>query len=178
MGAMPYQNLAKWDSDPQVALRALQAEFLDANYELPKVLEQHLQSSKQAVECCIADGDEYGVQDIHQSEVDYIESILSKPLPESAEEKIEILRKVWESGGQGIGNILDITEVSERGGILVAKLLSHAEIEKYFGTSLPSISEAGKIYAKNVIDRGECVCFPIYDLNTPIGWMFVGYTID
>jgi hypothetical protein len=28
------------------------------------------------------------------------------------------------------------------------------------------------------IDRGQCICFPVYEGETPIGWWFAGYSID
>ena len=180
MGAMPYENLAPWHDDPRDALTALQSQFLEENYDLPAVLQEHLGSARQAVQSCKDDGDEYGLLDTYQAGLDYLESVTSKPIPDAAAERIRIVRKIWESGGEEVGNILDITDVTDSGGIHVTRRLSDADIQGHLGTSTPSIDDAKQLLGKiaDQLGRGESVCFPVYDSGAPCGWWFAGYTVD
>lgn len=180
MGAMPYQYLAPWHPDANEALRQLQASFLAEKYDLPELVQQHLESSREAVRSCEADGDEYGILHIYQADVEYLESIAGKPLPDSPQDRIAILRKMWESGGQGIGNILDIASVMEEGGVHVTRRLPEEEIEQYLGTARPSPRQAERLLGliANKLGRGESVCCPVYKDAKPNGRWIVGYTID
>lgn len=180
MGAMPYENLAPWHDDPREALTSLQSQFLNDNYDLPAVLQEHIDSARQAVQSCKNDGDEYGLLDIYQADLDYLESVTSKPIPDSPAERIMIVRKIWESGGEGVGNILDITNVTDAGGIHVTRRMPDAEVQQHLRTSTPSADDAKHLLGKiaDQLGRGESVCFPVYDSATPCGWWFAGYTVD
>ena len=180
MGAMPYEILAPWSNDPRDALRALQAAFVDENYDLPALIQEHLESSRQAVQSCQEDGDEYGLLGIYQADLDYLESISGQPIPDAAQDRIAIIRKIWESGGEGVGNILDVARVNDEGGVHVARHMPDAEIEQHLGTSKPSTADAKLLLGKiaDQLGRGESVCFPVYDAGEPCGWWIAGYTVD
>lgn len=180
MGAMPYEQLAPWHPDPNDALHDLQALFLAENYDLAQVIQEHLECSRQAVQSCEEDGDEYGILHIYQADVEYLESIAGGPLPEAPQDRIAILRKIWASGGQGIGNLLDVTSVTDDGGIHVTRRLPDEEIKQLLGTAHPSVADAKKLLGiiADQLGRGESVCCPIYDAEDPCGWWFAGYTVD
>lgn len=181
MGATPWQHLAPWDSDPSVALRELQASFLAENYDFPRVINEHLRNARESVRAVEEDGDEYQLLDIYRADLEYLEEVVSTPLPTTPEKQIAILRKVWESGGQGIGNILDVEGVSDEGGIHITRPISAAAVAKTLGTPTPTPREAERYLHLRADDlgRGESVCFPVYDdASRPCGWWFVGYTID
>jgi hypothetical protein len=180
MGSMPYQQLAPWHPDPNDSLFDLQATFIAENYDLPQVIQEHLESSREALRICEEDGDEYGILNIYQADVDFLESIAGQTLPEAPQDRISVLRKICKSGGQGIGNILDITSVTDKGGIHVTRRLSDKDVEQLLGTAHPSITDAGKLIGiiADQLGRGESVCCPVYDGDKPRGWWFIGYTID
>ena len=180
MGAMPYEQLAPWHPDPNDALHDLQATFLADNYDLPRLIQEHLESSREAVRSCEADGDEYGILHIYQADVEYLESIAGEPLPEAPQGRIAILRKIWASGGQGIGNILDVTSVTDDGGVHITRRLPDEEIKRLLGTAQPSVADAKKLLGiiADQLGRGESACCPVYDGEDPCGWWFVGYTVD
>jgi hypothetical protein len=181
MGAERWENLAPWDSDPVIALRKIQASYLAENYNFPQVIDFHLKSKRETVELVEEDGDEYGVLNIYKSDLEYLEKVASRPLPTTPKQQITILRKIYASGGQGIGNILDIERVTAKGGLHVTRRLNSSEVMKVLGTIAPTINEAKQFFDKfaSEIDRGDSVCFPVYDENSqPCGWWFAGYTID
>ena len=180
MGAMPFEILAPWCDDPREALRALQAEFVDENYDLPKLLQEHIDSAKKSVEYCEQDGDEYGLLDDSRAHLAMLESIASKPIPEAAEERVKIVRKIWQYGGEGVGNILDITDVTDAGGMFVARRMLEAEVEQHLGTSQPTAEEGKELLGKiaDKLGRAETVCFPVYENDKAVGWWFTGYTLD
>lgn len=180
MGAMPWQQLAPWNADPTAALRELQATFLAENYDFPRVIEEHLQGAREAVRLTEEQGDEYGILDIYKADLRYLEEIASKPLPDDPRQRIAILRKVWESGAQGIGNVLDVEEVRAEGDVHVTRRMPDKEIQKLLGTATPTRSEAEKLLGliAEQLGRGESVCVPVYEGGEPSGWWFVGYTID
>jgi hypothetical protein len=163
-----------------VALKQLQAAFVAENYDLPAVIREHLQGSRDAVQSARSEGDPYGLVDTYQADVDYLESIVDRPIPDSAEQRIDMLQRIWASGGEGLGNILDIRGISETDDILTARVLSPDELIDACGTTQPSKDQATKIFGRlaDSIDRGQCICFPVYEAETPIGWWFAGYSID
>ncbi len=48
------------------------------------------------------------------------------------------------------------------------------------GDAQPTLAQAAGAIDKinEELGRGECVCFPVYENCKPIGWYFVGNTID
>ena len=103
------------------------------------------QESRQSWTASEADGDKYGTLDIYQADVEYLESIEGQPLPDSPQDRIAILRKIWGSGGEGIGNILDIRSVTDEGGVFVTRRLPAEEVRRYLATARPSKADAKKL---------------------------------
>ena len=112
MGATPWCHEAPWHGDPRTALKALQARFLEENYDLVALLPQELANAQQSVAAARADGDPYHLVGIYQEQVELLEWLASQPVPDEGEARIEILRQINAYGGQGIGNILDVTGIS------------------------------------------------------------------
>jgi hypothetical protein len=182
MGAELWYHLAPWHPDPREALSEVQARFLAENYDLPALLQQHLESAREAVRLTEAEGDPYDLQQIYRDEVAFVEEVSSHPLPDQPQQQIELLRKVFANSGQGIGNILDVTGVSKRAAMHVARQLPPNAIRRLCQTDRPTLQQAeaavGPINEK--LGRGESVCFPIYaeGLDQLAGWYFVGNTVD
>jgi hypothetical protein len=92
-------------------------------------------------------------------------------------------RNLYRNSGEGIGNILDVTGISDRRDIHVAERLIEEEMARLVGATRPTIAEARHAIGKinDELGRGESVCFPYYegsDVGQPAGWYFVGNTID
>jgi hypothetical protein len=64
---------------------------------------------------------------------------------------------------------LDVTGVSPRGGVHVAKRLAAAEVRRLCGVELPDLNQARAAVAKinEELGRGESVCFPLYTAGAP-----------
>jgi hypothetical protein len=183
MGAQLWHHRAPWHPSPGESLRALQARFFAAHYKLAAVLREHLDSARQAVALTEAEGDPYDLLDFYREEAALLEKLSRRPLPKDPDARIKLLRKIWASTGQGIGNVLDVLRVSPRSGIYVARRLPAAETARLVGTDRPTAAQAraalGKINEE--LRRGEVVCFPIYaarDRRRAVGWYFVGNTVD
>ena len=183
MGSDLWYHQTSWHEDPATALKTLQADFIAENYDLSALLSQHLADARSAVALAQAQNDPYGVLDIHRSEVRLLERLCSQPIPQDFERRIEILRKINANTGEGIGNVLDVSGISERRSGDTAQPLRESEIVRLAGTRQPTREEAHEAIDKlsEELGRGECVCFPIYDSreqDRPAGWYFVGRTWD
>ena len=182
MGAELWYHEAPWHSNPSEALRALQTQFLAENYNLTKVLPQHLKWARESLAAAQADDDRYGLVDLYSEKVQLLERLNSEPIPADPAAQIEILRQIYADSGQGISNVLDVTGVSSQRSFFTARPLAPVEIMHFTGAAQPSISEAREALDKinEALGRGECVCFPVYedDRKTPVGWFFVGNTVD
>jgi hypothetical protein len=183
MGATLWEHATRWQPDANDALLELQAQFLAANYDLSKAIPEHLASSRQALADAEAEGDPYGIADVYREDVELLEGLAQQPIPDDPQQQIQILRRIWASGGQGIGNVLDVKAVGNRRHPLLADVLAEEDIARFAGTARPTLDQAqAAIYAINEeLHRGECVCFPFYDETDekkPAGWYFVGNTID
>jgi hypothetical protein len=180
MGAQLWYHEAPWHSDAVVALKALQARFLAENYDLSALLPQHLTWARESVVAAEGEGDPYELLDMYQEKVRILERLCSQPIPESPEAQVEILRRINADSGEGIGNVLDVTGVSEQRLTQKAQRLSEQETRHLVGTPQPSLVQAHNAVGKinEELRRGECVCFPIYDKGEPVGWFFVGNTSD
>ncbi len=184
MGAELWYHLAPWRPDPAEALHDLQVGFLAENYDLPSLVQGHLENAREAVRATEADGDKYGILGFYKEQVEKLEEIAGQPLPQDPLEQIAIVRRVYTGSGQGIGNVLDVERVSDRGGFPIARKLGQDEIRRFCGTDRPTLREArdsvGMIHER--LQRGDSVCFPVWADDRqeaePIGWYFVGNTID
>jgi hypothetical protein len=183
MGATLWYHETAWHPDPAMALKTFQSRFMVEQYDLSTLLPDHLANARGAVASTEAEGDPYELLEMYQKEVRLLEQLCSQPIPQDFEGQIKILRQICASSGQGIGNILDIERISKRRRYNVAQPLSGPELIRLVGTERPTRAQAKKaIYKINEeLGRGECVCFPVYDSgekNQPVGWYFVGNTID
>ena len=180
MGAQLWYHEAPWHSDAGAALNAMQARFLAENYDLPALLPQHLDWARESVAAPEGEGDPYGLLDLYQEKVKLIERLCSEPIPEGAEAQIEIIRQINADSGEGVGNILDVTCVAARRDVHMAQRLSPQETVRLVGAAQPTRAQAGAAVSKinEELGRGESVCFPVYDDGKPVGWYFVGNTID
>ena len=180
MGAQLWYHDAPWHPDAGASLKALQARFLAENYDLPSLLPQHLAWAREAVMAAEGEGDPYGLLGIYQDKVRLLERLCNEPIPDSPEAQIDIVRQINADSGEGIGNVLDVTDVAERQDIHIAQRLSEQETARLAGAAQPTLAQASQaVYKINEeLGRGGCVCFPIYEIGKPVGWYFVGNTID
>jgi len=180
MGATLWYHETPWNDDPACALSALQAEFVDANYDLAALIPQHLEWARESVAQCEADGDEYGLLDMYRTQLELLERLSGEPIPDDPRARVEIVRQLHSDTGQGVGNVIDLTGVSKQREFFRAQVLDVREIQGFTGNPQPTIAEARAAISKIncELGRGECVCFPMYDGKTPAGWMFVANTID
>jgi hypothetical protein len=180
MGAELWCHEAPWHADAGAALKALQARFLADHYDLPTLLPQHLAWARESVAAVKDEGDTYGLLEIYQEAVTLLERLCNEPIPDSPEAQIEIVRRIYANSGQGIGNVLDVTAVADQPEFDEAQRLSAEEILRLLGDAQPTLAQAAGAIDKinEELGRGECVCFPAYENGKPIGWYFVGNTID
>jgi hypothetical protein len=190
MGAERWEQLASWNPDPSVALLQLQAKFLADNFDFEGVVRDSLANAKESVRFTREEGDPYNLLPIYQSDLEYLEEISSRPLPTDPQERIAVLRRIYASGAQGLGNILDIESVEgfgvesdDDGWPLISRPLTEKEIQAGLGSATPTIEEAKKggykLSRSLSLDRGESICFPVYDESRqPVGWWFIGYAVD
>jgi hypothetical protein len=180
MGADLWHHETLWHKNPEAALQALQAQFVAENYHLATLLPQQLTWARESVEACQADGDPYGLLEMMQRNVEQLEQLCNQPIPTDAAGQIEIVRQLNADSGQGIGNVLDITRVTKQRKMHTAQQLPEKEIVRLVGAAKPDRAQAQKSIYKisGELDRGECVCFAVYEAGEPVGWFFVGNTID
>jgi hypothetical protein len=183
MGAQLWYHEAPWHPQPLTALKTFQARFLAGKYDLSALLPRRLAGAREAVAATQAEGDPYELLETYEEEVRLLERLCSRPIPQDFERQLKILRQISAYSGQGIGNILDVKRISKRRQFDVAQRLSGPELIRLVGTEQPTRAQAKKAIDKinQELGRGECVCFPIYDSrekNQPVGWYFIGNTID
>lgn len=180
MGAQLWYHEAPWQPDAAEALKEVQTRFLTENYKLPLLLPQHLAWARESVATAEREGDPYGILDIYRDKLRLLERLCGEPMPDNPEAQIEIVRQIHADSGEGIGNVLDVTGVAERRDLHVAQRLSEEETARLVGAAQPTLSRARQAVDRinQELNRGECVCFPVYDDGKPTGWYFVGNTID
>lgn len=181
MGAKLWHHAAPWCEDPREALHVLQARVLRENHDLGEELEFLLEGARKTVRLCEVD-DKYNLLDHYRRELKRLEKLAQAPIPQAPRECIALLRRIHVSSGQGIGSVLDVTTVSYRGGQHRARRLKMEEVHRFCGVARPDLKRA--IAAVDTIHeqllRGESVCFKYYPAkgDRPVGWYFVGNTID
>jgi len=182
MGAELWYHQAPWHADPQVALQALQAEFVAEHYNLAELLATHLESTRQAVALTQAEGDPYGILEHYRDELQLLERLTAEPIPTDPLRQIEFVRQVNRFSGQGVGDVLDVQRVAQERDYPCCQRLGEAETTRLVGNARPTAAEARQAVTRinEVLDRGEAVCFAVYDdaRSNPVGWYFVGNTID
>ena len=180
MGAQLWHHEAPWHPDPGEALKALQARIFAEGYDLTKELPQELAWARATVAATEKEGDPYELLDMYRRKVELLERLCSQPIPEDVEARIDIVRKLLGDSGQGIGNVLDVERISQHREPLTAERLDEQEMERLVGSTRPGRLVARQSVSKinEELGRGECVCFPVYANGQPVGWYFVGNTID
>ncbi len=182
MGAELWYHQASWHADPQVALQAFQAEFAAKHYDLAELLSRHLDSARQAVALTRAEGDPYELLETYQEELQLLERLSAAPIATDPVGRIELIRQVDRFSGQGVGNILDVQRVAGRRDYPCCQRINEAETARLVGNHRPTAAEARQAVGRinEVLHRGEAVCFVVYDdaRGHPVGWYFVGNTID
>jgi hypothetical protein len=181
MGAMPWENRTAWMDDPADALKAIQRAELEAQGDLRDQIQTQLEGAREAV-AATAEDDPYGLAEHYAAELERLERIASQPIPTDLDGRLHLLRTLHESGGEGIGNVLDVTGVSQQGGFFVTKVLGPDELQRTFGTDRPASDWKTQVEPDffDKIGRGESVCFPLFadDETDPIEWCFFGYSVD
>jgi len=183
MGAQLWHHSAPGFTDPNDALRALQGQFLAASYDLPKMVQAELDGTREAVRREEAEGDPYELLDMYRRKLRFIEAVVAEGVPEDTDQRIELVRQLCMDTGEGVGNVLDVKSVSTERGVLTAQVLTDSEVLRLVGMTRPTLHQAkAAIHRINEeLGRGEAVCFPIYPegaTQPPVGWYFVGNTID
>jgi hypothetical protein len=109
MGAELWHHAAPWQPDPSEALLELQSRFVAETYDLPSLVGRHLESAREAVRAAEAERDKYGLLDTYREELAMLEQVSNGQLPEDPRGRIELIRRLYQYSGQGVGNILDVT---------------------------------------------------------------------
>ncbi len=211
MGSDLWMHQTPWHDDPANALSDLQARLFAEQYEPfdpAQELQDHVTDAKNAQRDAQAEGDPYGLADYYGRLAESYEGLCKEPVPTDVPAKIQLLQKIWETQGEEIGGILDVTGVQPAppsgsqpieqqprqtwGGNeaffhgfdgRVAFSLGEIDMLRLVGAARPSLKQA-KESARNIqgeLGRGDCVCFPIYDESPdrkPLGWYFIGCTLD
>ncbi|MBI1249786.1 hypothetical protein GC197_18320 [bacterium] len=150
-------------------------------YDLPALIQENLDSARTAVAAAEVD-DQYGLLDYYQGELARIEEIAAAEIPADVEAQIELIRRINKSSGEGIGNVLDVTDVSYTGGMHVVRPYRDEELVDLIGSSRPTLSQSEQMIGliNELLGRGDSVCFQLYSdgRSQAIGWCFVGNTID
>lgn len=182
MGAQLWHYQSSWHEDPADALDEIQVKLVSQNYDLERLLSRCLEDARNSIDSCVEDGDPYDLIGTYQEQFDLVERLYAEGVPKDVRSQIEIIRRVNALGGVGVGNILDLTGISSVRDTCVAELLGQDKMLRLLGNSRPTVEEAEKTLSdiNEELNRGECICFPIYDVTReqPIGWYFVGNTID
>lgn len=184
MGAQLWHHLAPWDLDPRKALLALQARYLNEKYDLPNEIAEQLQMARRLVSEYEADGDPYELLGMVRRMLTFLEGVSSRPLPDDPVQRIEIIRKMSKHTGQGTSSVLDILTVDENRDTFVACPLASDFVRDLFGTESPTPEQVeaniNRAALRMELPAGEAVCFPVYepDAQAPVGWYFIGNTVD
>ncbi|WP_461509407.1 hypothetical protein [Rhodopirellula baltica] len=130
----------------------------------------------------VPDDDEYGLADQYREEVEFLEGLAEKPLPENDERKVAYIRAAYRFDECGMGNILDIRGVTEAQREFAAAPASPEAIQAIIGHVRPTAAEARKIAfgLNETLGRAECLYFHVYDddNDAPTQICFVGNTVD
>jgi hypothetical protein len=180
MGAQLWRHLGPWRVDPEAFLREVQVAYLRSAFDYQAGLAEHLASAREAVRLNEAD-DPYDLLEHYRAEVARLEQLAALPPPASPDEEIDRLRELYKISGEGVGCVLDVTHVSDDGGMHVARRLPTAEAARLCGSERPTEFAAGQAVGRinGELGGGDSVCFPVYDgSGRPCGWCFVGNTID
>ena len=148
MGASPYFYSVKYEQDENAALQKLRQREFEAGRYFP-------------------------AQDFPQFPVNE-----NTPSPGAQHASIE--EALEASDATGTMSILDLVAVQDEADFLVAKRLSSDELVDVFGTDKPTETKVQERFEElfELIDRGQGICFSIYENDVPTKLIFVGYSVD
>src|SRR5262245_57698356 len=187
MGAELWDDHAPWHPNPITALGELQkrflGEYLSEHGGLGATVGRELAWIRDAVRETEAEGDPYDLLGQFRPHLAFLEEGSRRPLPEDPLDQIALLRRVVGFHGAGVGNVLDVTTVTDERGMHTAQTLTADQIRRLCGTEHPTLQQAELAVEKidGQLDRGESICFPIFAETiepTPVGWYFIGETVD
>ena len=180
MGAELWHHVSRPHDAPLDALREIQTRCL-STYDLPALIQECLDSARCAVEATERD-DKHGLLDFYRSDLAKMEAIAADRIPQDIHARIELIRRIYDSSGQGIGNVLDVTDVCESGGMHITQPCDSTELSDLIGSDRPTLAESDQMVnpINAQLGRGDSVCFPVYsdDRTSLIAWCFVGNTVD
>ena len=91
------------------------------------------------------------------------------------------LEEAWAAAGaDGTRSILDLMSVADEADFLVARRLRAEELMTFFGTDKPTEKDIQASFYEllDTIERGQGICFTVYDNDTPHELVFAGYSFD
>jgi hypothetical protein len=182
MGAMPWQIIGPYNTDPRVALAKIQSQYLDHNYDLPATIANAVESAEACV-AAVQDKDEYNLLETYAAILRDVKEIAREPVPDDKDSQIKLLRKIENARGNPLDNILDIQGVSDQIREWHVFPLPTQQIAKCFGTTRPSQLITDKILNKayDLIDRAQAISIVLYRQRKPrrpVQIMYIGYTAD
>lgn len=182
MGAMPWQIVGPYDPDPLTALRKIQREYFDENYDLQANIAEALHNAEECVSA-VKENDEYGLFDTYNETLQAVAEQSRKPIPKDVDEQIDFLRNLVRISGESLDNILDIVGVSEELEMWRVAKLSDEESEQVFGTTRPTrlVAERNIFRVFNLLNRAECLSVTLYRERMPrraLRIIYFGLTAD
>jgi hypothetical protein len=91
------------------------------------------------------------------------------------------IEEAWAAAGaSGTRSILDLMSVADEADFLVARRLRPEELIAFFGTDKPTETDIQASFYEllETIERGQGVCFAIYENDKPTELIFAGYSFD
>lgn len=182
MGRELWYHKIAWHADPGEALRAFQADLFCREYDYDQLFRDYADPMREALARAREEGDQFGLCAQFEQAVKIINEVSAKPRPADAIEQIAVLRRIMTSvGPDGFGNILDVRDVSAAGDYYVTRRLPPEEVEALTGSARPT-SDQAVVAIDGITDtlaRAGSACFEVYGADgDPVGWFFVGYTMD
>ena len=101
----------------------------------------------------------------------------NSPAPGAKHESI--YEAIEDAAEEGTRSILDIESVSDWPDFGVASPVSQEDVERYFGTKQPTNEMvSGKLDFLEVVERGQCVYFTVFESGHPSEIFFGGLSFD
>jgi hypothetical protein len=180
MGATLWFYEVAWQRDPKAVLHQLQIELFQSKYNFRKDLDAWRSETEKMLDAELKSGDRFGLSEIYRNGMKSYAAIIAQPLPTEPLEQLAILRDVL-NAGEGLGSILDVTDIDQTGGHHVTRVLSPTEIQRFTGSERPTDADMKKAITAlhSELDRGESFALPIHDhAGAPTHWFFIGNTVD
>jgi len=180
MGAMPWFHEVPWQPDAKAALHQLQVGLFQATFNFDRDLETWREQATAALRQEENSGDRFGLVEIYTNALKNVERVAAGPTPSDPLEQLAILRQVLDAG-EGLGSILDVTDINATGGPHITRILPTDEVARLTGSEKPTHAQVeNAIHALNdQLDRGNSFALVIHDKNgVPTHWFFIGNTVD